>query len=233
MVNDSPWDEKILKGMANPIKRKIIDSLSKENMSFTQIQDSVGVYGNHGKLGYHLRALKEFVEFDSELKKHRLNYRGELLARIMRDYRSQLSKVPDYKSYVQGLKLGDHAIALYRDHSFKRQVVSSFFQSGLSRGYAGAYFASERKLDSDVKAIGEYGLDFDSLSKKAFTVMSSQEWYLNKGKADPETMMSNIERLTQEKKDAGFAGLVVSGEPGFLIESGFGEECIKWATSFF
>lgn len=149
----------------------------------------------------------------------------------MLDYRSQLSKVPDYTGYVQGLKRGDHALALYRDHSFKRQLAAPFFQSGLSKGYAGAYFASERKLDSDVKAIREYGVDFDSLPKEAFTVMSSDDWYLKKGKADPEIMRSNIVRLTQEKKDAGFAGLAVSGEPGFLVESGFGEECLKYEES--
>jgi hypothetical protein len=231
MNNASHWDDKIHRAMTNSIKRKIIDSLSKENMSFTQIQNSIGDVGDHGKLGYHLRTLREFVEFDTEQRKYRLNDRGELLARIMRDYRSQLSKVPEYSTYIQGLKPGAHVLCLYSDNEFKRQIVFPFIKTGLSRGYAGAYFASEHKLDSDVKAIKEYGIDLDTIPEAAFTVMSSREWYLRKGKAEPETMRINMERLVREKKGAGFVGLVVSGEAGVLIENGFGEECVKYEES--
>jgi hypothetical protein len=227
-MNDQIWDEAVQKGMADPIDRKIITSLWKENMSLSQIQCVIIDEGNHDKISSHLQALKEFIEFDIEQSKYGLTYRGELLAKIMDDFRGRISSVPNYVGYAQGLKGGDHACTLYKDNFFRRHVTFPFIESGLMRGYAGAYFTSEQILDSDVKAIREYGVDFDSLPKEAFTVMSSEDWYLKKGKADPETMKSNLSRLVQEKKDAGFVGLVIAGESGVLIENGFTEECIKY-----
>ena len=122
-------------------------------------------------------------------------------------------------------------MCLYSDNEFKRKIVFPFIKTGLLRGYAGTYFASEHKLDSDAKAIQEYGIGLDTIPEAAFTVMSSREWYLRKGKAESVAMRINLERLVREKKGAGFAGLVVSSEMDVLIENGFGEECVKYEES--
>ncbi len=231
MSNYSAWDDKIHKAMANSTKRKIIDSLNKEDKSFTEIQNSIGDFDNHGKLGYHLRTLREFVELDTKQGKYHLTSRGELLVRMIHNYRSQLSHVPDHLNYALELKAGDHAVALISDNEFKRQVVFPFLKSGISRGYAGVYCASENELDSDVKAIQENGVELDTLPKGAFTIMSAQEWYLRRGKAEPKTMVTNIAKIVREVKSAGFEGLVSAGEAGILIENGFGEECVKYEKS--
>ncbi|OGD56145.1 hypothetical protein A3K78_06205 [Candidatus Bathyarchaeota archaeon RBG_13_52_12] len=224
------WDDKIHKVMANPIRRKIIDSLNRENMSFSQILNSIGDFNNHGKLGYHLRTLREFIEQDSN-KNYYLNDRGILLSKIMHEYRIQLSEVPDYVGYVQGLKARDHAFALYKDNEFRRRIVFPFLRQGLSNGYAVAYFCQESQLDSDVEAFRKFGVELDTLPRDALTVLSAEDWYVRRGKAEHKTLKSNLEKNVQQKVEAGFAGLVVSGEPGVLIENGFDEECVKCEES--
>lgn len=91
--------------MAHPVKRKIIECLRDADMSFSELMNNVSV-SNHGKFGYHLRELKDFVELEPLTKKYRLTHKGKILAGLIRDIRSVTSVNAEYVRYVQSLRRG-------------------------------------------------------------------------------------------------------------------------------
>jgi hypothetical protein len=187
--------------------------------------------GDHGKFGYHLRALREFVELEPTTKKYHLTDRGQLLAEVICDFRFLVSGGKKASRYAENLKIGDHALALYDNGDFKRKISFPFLKAGLSRDEAAVYVVSEDKLDSEIREIQKHGIDFDSLPGGAFTVMSAYEWYLRKGKANAKTIATNWQMLIQEKKKAGFAGVHAAGEMADFINNGTTEELLRYEES--
>jgi hypothetical protein len=223
------WDYDIHRAMSHCLNRKIIDCLHDENLGFTELLDKVGDDGNHGRFGYHLRTLSGFVELEPTTKKYRLTDRGKLLADVIHDFRFLTSRGKDASRYAERLTIGDHAVALYDDDDFKRQISFPFLNAGLSRGEATVYFVSEDKLDSEIREIQKYGLDLDSLPNEAFTITSGIEWYLGKGGAKiKKTILTNWQMLIQEKKKAGFTGVHVAGDATDFINTGLSEELLKF-----
>ena len=213
--------------MAHPTNRGIIDCLHDQSLSFTDLLNKVG-NSDHGRFGYHLRMLREFVELEPTTKKYRLTDKGKLLSSVINDFRFLTSGANEASRYVKNLRIGDHAVALYDNEDFKRRVSFPFLKAGLSRGEAAVYVVSEDKLDSEVREIQKYGIDFDSLPKGAFTVISAYEWYLRKGKAKAKTIAANWQTLIQEKKKSGFAGVHAAGEVAVFISNGKSEELLRY-----
>jgi hypothetical protein len=212
--------------MLHSINRKIIENLHDEDLSFTDLLNKVAD-GNHGKFGYHLRTLSEFVELEPITKKYRLTDRGKMLASVMREFRFLTSGWNEASTYVEHLTIGDHAVALYDDEGFKREISFPFLKVGLSRGEAAVYLVSEDKLDSELREIRKHGIDLKSLPKEAFTIMSASEWYLRKGRAKTETISTNWQMLIQEKKKAGFTGVHIAAETSDPINNGLSEELLR------
>jgi hypothetical protein len=217
--------------MLHPVNRKIIECLHDEDLSFTELLNKVGDDGNHGKFGYHLRTLSKFVELEPTTKKYRLTDRGKLLANLIRDFRFLASRGKEASRYSERLTIGDHAVTLYGTEDFKHQILFPFLGAGLSRGEAAVYIASEEKLDSEIRELHKYGMDLDRLPTEAFTIMSAYEWYLRKGRAKAETIVTNWQRLVQEKKKAGFVGVHVAGDSTVFISNGKSEELSRYEES--
>jgi hypothetical protein len=220
--NDN-WNNEIQRAMAHPTNRRIIESLHDQDLSFTDLLNEVG-NSNHGRFGYHLRTLSKFVELEPETKKYRLTDKGRLLATVIRDFRFLTSGGNEAAGYAKNLKIGDHAVALYDNEDFKCRISFPFLKSGLSRNEAAVYLVSEDKLDSEVREMQKYGIDFDSLPKGALTVMSAYEWYLRKGEARAKTIVTNWQMLVQDKKKAGFAGVHAAGEMAVFINNAKSKE---------
>ncbi len=213
--------------MSHPLNRRIIECLHDENLPFTELLNKVGDDGNHGKFGYHLRTLSEFVELEPATRKYRLTDRGKSLAEVILDFRFLAARGKEASRYAERLTIGDHAVALYDNEGFKREISFPFLKAGLSRGEAAVYIVSEDKLDSEVREIRKYGIDFDSLPKEAFTIVSAYEWYLRKGRAKAKTIAMNWQTLIHEKKKAGFAGLHIAGEATDFINAGLSGELLR------
>jgi hypothetical protein len=222
------WDYDIHRAMSHPVNREIVECLHDENLGFTELLNKVGGVGNHGKFGYHLRTLSEFVELEPTTKKYRLTDRGKLLANLIHDFRFVISRGKEASRYSERLTIGDHAVTLYDTEDFKHQILFPFLKAGLSRGEAAVYIASEEKLDSEIREIHKYGVDLDRLPTEAFTIMSAYEWYLRKGRAKAKTIVTNWQTLIQEKKKAGFAGVHAAGEVAVFISNGKSEELLRY-----
>jgi len=205
------WNNEIQRVMAHPIKRRIIECLEKENLSFTELLSKIGER-NHGKFCHHLRMLKGFVELEHLKKKYRLTNRGRLLATCIQDFRFITSAGERLARYVQSLRFGDHAVCLYDTEDFKRKISFPFLKAGLSKGEAVVYLLPEHKIDSEFREIQRYGVDFEYLPREGFTFMSTYEWYLKKGEARAKTINANWLELIREKKKAGFTGVRAAGE---------------------
>jgi hypothetical protein len=226
---NNDWDYDIHRAMSHCLNRKIIECLHDENLGFTELLNKVGDDGNHGRFGYHLRTLSGFVELEPTTKKYRLTDRGKLLVDVIHDFRFLTSRGKEASRYAERLTIGDHAVALYDNEGFKREISFPFLNAGLSRGEAAVYFVSEDKLDSEIREIQKYGIDLDSLPNEAFTITSGIEWYVGKGGAKiKKTILTNWQMLIREKKKAGFTGVHVAGEATDFINTGLSEELLKF-----
>lgn len=226
----SIWNDEIQKAMSHPIKRRIIECLQDENLPFTELLNAVGVI-NHGKFGYHLRTLKEFIKLEPSTKRYRLTDRGRLLAACIRDFRFIISTGKRLERYVQGLGFGDHAVTFYDTEDFKRKISLPFLKAGLQRGEAVVYVVSEHRLNSAAREILNYGISGDYIRNGAFTIMSAYEWYLEKGKAQAKTIIANTLRLLKEKQKAGFTGLRAAGETDVFFHDAKVEELLTYEAA--
>jgi len=230
------WDEEILRALAHPVRRRIIESIrEKKALSFNELLECVDV-GNHGKLGFHLRALKELVERNSSTKKYQLTDRGQLASELIWDIRFIISRggrdlQQEPTRYVRRLMFGDHAFLLYNTENVKREIAYSFLEAGLPNGEAAVYFVPEKKLGSENREIQRYGISADHFRNEAFTIMSAEEWYFKKGKANAEAIIANLLALAKQKQKAGFKGVRSAGEMGVFLDNTKGKELLRYEVA--
>jgi DNA-binding transcriptional ArsR family regulator len=225
------WDIELRKAISHPINRKIIELLADKNLSFTELLTRINCSYDHGNFSYHMKRLTGFIEFDPTTKKYELTYRGRLLLDIIREFRSRVRKGNQPPFYVAQLKQGDHAFALFSSESFKQDIVFSFVRAGLRKGNAVVSVVGEEKLDSEVLALQKRGIDMDSLPQGALSMIPSFDWYIKEGKAESKTIIANWQRLLEEKKKAGFAGLQATAEMETFFDSGKTEELLQFEES--
>jgi len=133
--------------------------------------------------------------------------------------------------YVRHLKFGDHAVLYYDTENIKREITFSFLEAGLPKGEAVVYIAPERKLDSEIREIQRYGISTDYFRNEAFTIMSAEEWYLEKGKTQAKTIIDNWATLLKEKQKAGFTGLRGAGEMEVFFHNAKVEELLRYEAA--
>ena len=226
------WDDEIHRALAHPIRRHIIVRLlERSSLSFNELLKYVDI-PNHGKLGFHIGTLRGLVEHDPSMKKYRLTERGQLAGELIWDTRFIIARGGRghaYKptSYVRHLRLGDHAILFYDTEDIKRQISLPFLTAGLPKGEAVVYIVSEHQLDSECREIAHLGIDIDYFRKKALTVMSADEWFLKKGKAQAKVIIANWLKLVNEKQKAGFTGVRGAAEMEVFVNYAKGKELLK------
>jgi len=232
------WDDEIQGALAHPIRRHIIEYLlERKGLSFHELLKFVAVR-NHGKLGFHLRALRVWglVELEPRMKKYRLTDRGRLAAELMWDTRfliarSERNIALQPRRYARRLRLGDHAVLFYDTEDIKREISFPFLKAGLLRGEAVVYLVSEHKLDSEGRETQRYGISIDYFGKGAFTIMPADEWYLKKGKAQAETIIANWLTLAKEKLKAGFTGLRAATEMEIFFKYAKIKELLRYEAT--
>ena len=101
------------RAICHPTKRKIVECLTKEALSFTALLGRVNGSCEHGKFGYHLRGLDGFVERDYGTKKYLLTYRGKLLLEAIGEFERVVEKASQPLWIAERLTLGDHAFLLH------------------------------------------------------------------------------------------------------------------------
>ena len=225
------WNNELQRALANPIRRHIIQCLRDRNLSFMELLKCADV-SNHGKIGFHLRTLGGLVELEPSTKKYRLTDRGKLASQLIRNIRFTTCKGKQAAKiirYARSLKLKDHAVLFHYTEGFKHKILFPFLEAGLSKDEAVVYLVTEHKLDSENREIQRYGIDFDR--KGAFTVMSADEWYLKKGKAQPETVIANWQTLLKEKQKAGFTGIRAAGEMEVFFNYAKTKELLRYEKS--
>jgi len=236
VISPKSWDDEIHRALSHHIRRRIIQCLQERNvLSFRELLENVGV-SNHGKLGFHIKALKGFIEREPSTKKYRLTDRGQLASELIWDIRFIIARggrdlAHEPTRYVRRLRFGDHAILYYDTEDTKREITSPFLEAGLQRTEAVVYVVPERKLDSENQAIQRYGISADYFHTGAFTIMSADEWYLEKGRAHAETIIANWLTLLKEKQKAGFTGLRASGEMEVFFHNAKVEELLRYEAT--
>ena len=229
-MSAASWDDEFQNAISHPVRRKIIELLQHENLSFMTLLKVVDGK-NHGTLGYHLRALKEFIEIESSTNKYYLTEKGRSLAAYIQDLDYTLLASQKISRYIQSLAVKEHAVAFYETDDFKHQILTPFFKTGLQRGEAVVYLLPEAKLTSETREVQRFGIDFDLMPMEAFTVMSADDWYLKKGKADSKVIKDNWMDLVKKRKKVGFKGLRVAGDVEPFYDSAKNKELLEYEES--
>lgn len=230
------WDDEIHKALAHPIRRRIIECLQeKRTLSFYELLKHTALH-NHGKFGFHLRALKGLVERDLSTKKYHLTRRGQLAGELIWDIRFTLAKgepnLPyEPVRYVRHLTEGDHAVLFYDTDDIKHEISFPFLDVGLLKDEAVVYLVAESKIDSEKREIQRHGLNVDNFRKGAFTIKSAEEWYLKKGKAKAKTIIDNWLSLVKEKQKAGFIRLRGATEMEVFFNYGKSKELLRYEAA--
>jgi len=205
------WNGNTHRAMAHPVKRRIIESLRDNNLSFSELLQSIGEI-DKGKFGYHLRTLKGFIKVDATTKKYFLTRKGKFLDACIRDFRFINSVSKRLAKYAEDLGRGDHAIGLYHSEELKHEIAFPFLKAGLLKGEAVSYFASEYNQSLMAKRFLKSNLNDGYLHNGTFTISSAYDWYLEKGKAQSKIIIANWNELRKTKRKVGFTGLRVVGE---------------------
>lgn len=227
------WDSEILKALAHPIRRCIIECLREKNaLSFNELTELVNI-GNHGRLGFHLRALRGLVGRKGSPSKYCLTDRGQLASELAWDVQFIISRggrdlAHEPTRYVRRLALQDHALLLYSSEDAKREISYSFLEAGLPKKEALIYFVPEGKLDLENREIQRHGIGSDYYRNGAFTIMSAEEWYLRRGGAQAKTIIANALALANEKQRAGFKGTRFVGEMSVFFDNARSEELLEY-----
>jgi len=230
------WDNELHRSLAHSIRRHIIEILQeKKELSFNELLKCVAI-SNHGRLGFHVRALKGLVESDPSTKKYHLTEKGQLAAELIWDNRILISRrglnlEHEPRTYARRLRLEDHAILFCDRGDFKREISFPFLLVGLLKGEATVYIVSKHKLNSESLEIQRHGMDVNQFRKEAFTIISAEEWYLEKGKAQAETIIDSWLKLAKEKQKAGFAGLRAAAEMNVFFESAKEKELLRYEAA--
>jgi hypothetical protein len=220
MLMDST--SKFLKILSHSIRRRVIKCLEKQGSSSFNDLLKLANIKNHGELGYHLRALKDLIEQKSS-DEYSLTDKGLLAAGLLDDISLILARITqDLLSspirYVQSLAFGDHAFFPCNSETNKKDTCFSYLRAGLANGEAAVFFAREQKLDSYVHEIQRYRISAERIDEEALVIMSAEEWYINKGKAHAQTIISNWTKLLHAKQKAGFLGLRGAGEMNVFFD---------------
>jgi len=226
------WDDEIFNALAHPIRRHIIESLREKSLTYNELLRLISIT-NHGKLGFHIRSLKGLIEREASTNKYRLTEKGHLASELVWDIRFILSRGRrDFASepirYAKKLGFGDHAFLLYSTEGDKREIAFSYLEAGLPRSEAVIFLVSEQRLDSENREVQRYGISENNFREGAFTIMSSEEWYLKKGKAHAKTIITNWLELLKAKEKVGFKGLRVAGEMEVFFNHGKNEQLLEY-----
>ena len=230
------WDDDLHRALSHPIRRQIIECLQKQKaLSFYELLQCAPT-SNHGKLGFHLRALEELIEHDPSTSKYRLTDRGKLAAEVICTVRLTMAKdeltlAHEPTRYVRRLELGDHAVLFYDTEEIKRKIFFPFLEAGILKGEAVVYLTSEHKLDSEKQEIQRYGINLGNINKETLTIMSAEEWYMKKGKAQATTIISNWLTLLKEKQKAGYTGLRGATEMKVFLNYAKAKELLKYEAA--
>jgi DNA-binding transcriptional ArsR family regulator len=222
----------LLKILSHPVRRRIIKCLAEQgSSSFNDLLKFVNSR-NHGELGFHLRALKDLIKKKSS-GEYSLTNKGLLAANLLDNISLMLSGATQdlsYSpiSYVQRLVLGDHAFLSSDSETTKKDICFPYLRAGLANGEAAVFLAGEQKLDSYAHEIQRYEINAEYIDRKALIIMSAEEWYINKGKAHAQTIISNWTKLLKTKQKAGFLGLRAAAEADVFFDYAKTRELLKY-----
>jgi len=229
------WDNEIHRAISHPIRRRIIECLLENDLSFSELMKCSGII-NHGRFGHHLRALGGLVAYEPSMRKYRLTDRGQLAGELIWDIRFIINRggrdlAHEPSRYVRHLRFRDHAVLYYNIEDVKREICFSYIEAGLPKNEAVVYIVSENKLDSEYREIQRYGISADYFRTEAFTIMPAEEWYMKKGKAQAKTIIANWLTLLKERQKAGFTGLRGAGEMEVFFNYAKTEELLRYEAA--
>ena len=211
----------------HPERRKILESLLDKDRTFIELSEFCK--GNHGKLGYHLRWMKDLIERNPDGVTYSVTSEGKVVYKIylqtsheLKKQRLDLPTSPQSNPmrYAEKLSLGDHAILFHEDEDTLQSIVFPFIRVGLLRNLAVIYLTSEKRLDYAVNDLEKNDIHAQDLERKgSFTIISSEDWFLHRGKGSADVTITNWMKLVKEKKGRGYDGLQVIVEVNNIPDS--------------
>jgi hypothetical protein len=135
--------------------------------------------------------------------------------------------------FVRNMKPKDHLIFLYSNLEDKHFVLFTYLKTGLERGEATAYVASQETPQQIRRAMKEYGIDIERYELNgALRIIDYKDWYIIGGGFDPSVTLDHWKGLVEESKRRKFSGLRVLGEMSCFFDNEIVEDLMNYENSF-
>lgn len=123
------------------------------------------------------------------------------------------------------LEPGSHLCLLYSDHDEQMAAAVPFMRDGLASHERCIYVADDRSVDEVLACFRDRGLDpRGAIESGALSLHTKRDTYLKSGRFDPDRMLALIGEETEKALANGHAGLRVTGEMTWALDSNVGEE---------
>jgi hypothetical protein len=117
---------------------------------------------------------------------------------------------------LETLKLGDHAILLYRSRTEQFDSVIPYVRLGLARKERCLYIAGDTSVSEVITRLEQAGINVVAAERARQLIIAPPEGtYLKDGIFEPERMVEGLKEEVERALADGFAGLRGSGELGW------------------
>lgn len=131
--------------------------------------------------------------------------------------------------FVKNMQPKDHVVLLYEEIRDKHDVLFTYLKTGLEKGEAAAYVASQETPEQIRQAMREFGIDVEQYENKgALKVIDYRDWYLIDGKFSYDRTLDLWRELLDESKSKGFKGLRVTGETACFFRDDIVKELMEY-----
>lgn len=147
---------------------------------------------------------------------------------------STLNEVVDFSTKI---KPWSHGILFYMNKEEKQRILFGFLRTGIERGEAIAYVATQESVKEIRKAMKKFGIDVDRLEEAGgLHIVDYKHWYIFNGKSDPKRTKGLWETLLKKVVERGFSSLRAAGEMCCFFEHNCIEDLITyeklWGKTF-
>lgn len=131
--------------------------------------------------------------------------------------------------YVKKMRLKEHVVLLYTEVRDKHDVLFTYLKTGLEKGEAAVYVASQETTEQIKQAMREFSIDVEIYEDKgALKVFDYKDWYLIEGKFSCERTLDLWRKLVDESESKGFKGLRITGETACFFRNNMLDELIEY-----
>jgi len=133
---------------------------------------------------------------------------------------------------VKNLRVKDHVAFFYSTVEEKHEILFTYLKTGLEKGEAGAYVASEETPEQIKRAMNNFGMKVERYEGEgALRIIDYRDWYIIDGKFKALKIVNLWKNLIERSEANGFKALRVTGEMACFFKEKLVKELLEYELS--